>query len=146
MLVRYIRRLITCSLSLSLSSTRRGPWTYAETTFSNEYFRLLLEEKWTPKSKKHEEGGCPWKGPMQYENPKGDLMMLPSDIVLTQDPKFKEYVVAYAKDEEQFFKDFASAFGTLLELGCPFPKAGGGGGDGGGGGGILGTIKGLIGM
>jgi hypothetical protein len=26
-----------------------GPWTNAETTFSNEYFRLLLEEKWTPK-------------------------------------------------------------------------------------------------
>lgn len=26
-----------------------GPWTRAETTFSNEYFRLLLEEKWTPK-------------------------------------------------------------------------------------------------
>ena len=26
-----------------------GPWTNAETTFSNEYFRLLLEEKWSPK-------------------------------------------------------------------------------------------------
>jgi cytochrome c peroxidase len=26
-----------------------GPWTHAETTFSNEYFRLLLEERWTPK-------------------------------------------------------------------------------------------------
>ena len=30
-----------------------GPWTNAETTFSNEYFRLLLEEKWTLK-KTHE--------------------------------------------------------------------------------------------
>ena len=27
-----------------------GPWTYAETTFSNEYFRLLLEETWTLKT------------------------------------------------------------------------------------------------
>ena len=26
-----------------------GPWTNAETTFSNEYFRLLLEERWSPK-------------------------------------------------------------------------------------------------
>jgi cytochrome c peroxidase len=26
-----------------------GPWTNAETTFSNEYFRLLLEETWTLK-------------------------------------------------------------------------------------------------
>jgi len=27
-----------------------GPWTRAETTFSNEYFRLLIEEKWTKKN------------------------------------------------------------------------------------------------
>ena len=26
-----------------------GPWTNAESTFSNEYFRLLVEEKWTVK-------------------------------------------------------------------------------------------------
>ena len=26
-----------------------GPWTFAETTFSNVYYRLLLEEKWTVK-------------------------------------------------------------------------------------------------
>ena len=26
-----------------------GPWTHAESTMSNEYFRLLFEEKWTPK-------------------------------------------------------------------------------------------------
>ena len=26
-----------------------GPWTRAETTFSNEYFNALLNETWTPK-------------------------------------------------------------------------------------------------
>lgn len=36
-----------------------GPWTRAETTMSNEYFKLLLTEKWTPK-KTHK--GKPWKG------------------------------------------------------------------------------------
>ena len=41
-----------------------GPWTFAETTFSNEYYRLLLEEKWTVK-KTH--NGKKWTGPMQYE-------------------------------------------------------------------------------
>ena len=45
-------------------------------------------------------------------------MMLPSDIVLTQDPKFKKYVGIYAKDEKRFFKDFAKAFQKLEELGC----------------------------
>lgn len=94
-----------------------GPWTNAETTFSNEYFRLLLEEKWTVK-KTHE--GKPWTGPMQFENPDGNLMMLPSDIALTQDESFKKYVSMYAKDEELFFRDFSAAFSKLMELGVEF--------------------------
>ena len=28
-----------------------GPWTFAPTTFSNEYYRLLVEEKWSKKFK-----------------------------------------------------------------------------------------------
>jgi catalase (peroxidase I) len=31
------------------------------------------------------------------------------------------YVELYAKNEEQFFADFASAFSRLLELGVQFP-------------------------
>jgi cytochrome c peroxidase len=93
-----------------------GPWTRAETSFSNEYFRLLLEEKWTKKTM-HE--GKPWKGPLQYESTDKTLMMLPSDLALLQDPNFKKYVVMYAKDEALFFKDFASAFAKLLDLGVP---------------------------
>src|SRR3546814_5234693 len=42
-----------------------GPWTRAESTFSNEFYRLLLEENWQPK-KTHE--GKPWTGPFQYES------------------------------------------------------------------------------
>ena len=95
-----------------------GPWTNAETTFSNEYFRLLVEEDWTLK-KTHK--GKPWTGPIQYEDKTGNLMMLPSDIALIQDPEFKKVVEIYAKDEDAFFKDFASAFSRLLELGVPFP-------------------------
>ena len=91
-----------------------GPWTRAETTFSNEYFRLLLNEKWTVK-KTHE--NKPWKGPMQYENKDGTLMMLPADLALIQDPEFKKYVEIYAADEKLFFNDFAAAFSKLLELG-----------------------------
>lgn len=43
---------------------------------SNEYFKLLLSEKWTPK-KTHK--GKPWTGPLQYEDPSGELMMTPAD-------------------------------------------------------------------
>jgi len=87
-----------------------GPWTRAPTTFSNEYYRLLLEETWTPKQ---------WNGPIQYENSKSgsDLMMLPTDLALVSDAKMKRYVEAYAADEKLFFRDFAKAFQKLMELG-----------------------------
>ena len=89
-----------------------GPWTFAPTTFSNEYFRLLLEEKWQLRR---------WNGPKQYEDVKTkSLMMLPSDMALVEDPQFKKHVVLYAKDGETFAKDFAKAFSKLLELGVSF--------------------------
>jgi len=94
-----------------------GPWTNAETAFSNEYFRLLLEERWSPK---YSHNGKVWRGPDQYEDSTGNLMMLPSDMVLLADPVFRKWVEIYAKDEDRFFKDFASAFSKLLHLGLPF--------------------------
>jgi hypothetical protein len=45
-----------------------GPWTRAETTMSNEYYRELIENKWTPKKMHH---GQKWTGPAQYEDPTG---------------------------------------------------------------------------
>jgi len=56
----------------------------------------------------------------QYKDPSGALMMLPSDIVLIEDPKFKKYVELYGKGkgaQDKFFADFSSAFSRLLELG-----------------------------
>lgn len=97
-----------------------GPWTNAETTFSNEYFRLLLEERWSPKFTHNSK---PWTGPDQYEDSTGNLMMLPSDMVLLGDPVFKKWVEVYAKDEDKFFTDFASAFSKLLHLGVPISPA-----------------------
>lgn len=96
-----------------------GPWTFAENTFSNEYFRLLVEERWSPKMSHN---GKPWEGPDQFEDSTGKLMMLPSDMILVQDPAFRQVVELYAKDESAFFKDFASAFSKLLELGVDFPS------------------------
>jgi len=86
-----------------------GPWTKAPTMFSNEYYRELIENTWTVRK---------WKGPEQYTDPSGELMMLPADLALLKDPKFRPYVEMYAKDEQVFFKDFSKAFSKLLELGC----------------------------
>ena len=59
-----------------------GPWTYGETTFSNDYFCRLVDDKegWAPKTK-HQ--GKAWTGPPQFVNSKGDLMMLHTDMALT---------------------------------------------------------------
>jgi cytochrome c peroxidase len=91
-----------------------GPWTNSPVTFSNDFFRLLLEEKWTPK-RTHE--GKPWNGPLQYEDKTGTLMMLPTDLALIQDAKMRPIVEEYAKNEKKFFDDFAKAWIKLQELG-----------------------------
>lgn len=87
------------------------PRTRAPTTFSNEYFKLLLSEKWVP--------GKSSAGQPQYWNPSHDLMMLEADLAFRDDPKFRQYTEKYAKDEDAFFNDFAKAFEKLLELGVP---------------------------
>lgn len=89
----------------------KGPWTRAPTTFSNMYFTELVGNRWTRKN---------WDGPLQYEDPTGELMMLPADMALLHDPAFAVVVKEYAADEELFFRDFAAAFAKLLELGCDF--------------------------
>lgn len=86
----------------------KGPWTRAPTTFSNEYYRELIENKWTKKK---------WDGPEQFEDPSGDLMMLPTDMELIHDKGFRQWTELYAKDEVAFFKDFAAAFDKLQTLG-----------------------------
>lgn len=91
-----------------------GPWTRAPTTFSNEYFKLLLSEKWVEKK---------WNGPKQFVDAKtGELMMLPTDLALLSDPIFKKQVEAYANDGAAFSKDFAAACVKLFELGVKFPE------------------------
>ncbi|KAI8620133.1 heme peroxidase [Chytriomyces sp. MP71] len=91
-----------------------GPWTRSPTTFSNDYFKLLLEEKWVVRA---------WDGPKQFaDKSSGDLMMLPSDMANYNDRTFYLQSYKYAKDNDLFFKDFSAAFSKLLELGVPFPE------------------------
>jgi len=69
--------------------------------------------EWRPKK---------WDGPLQFEDVEtGELMMLPSDMALRTDEKFRVYAEMYAKDQELFFKDFSAAYAKLLSLGVPKP-------------------------
>ncbi|CDK24382.1 unnamed protein product [Kuraishia capsulata CBS 1993] len=95
------------------NSGYEGPWTFSPTQFTNEFFRLLVEEKWHIRK---------WDGPTQYEDDAtNSLMMLPADMALIEDARFKKYVVRFAKDQDDFFKVFSSTFQRLLELGVDFP-------------------------
>src|SRR6478735_789833 len=88
-----------------------GKWVNNPTRFSNQYFRLLLSEKWTEKT-------VPESGVTQFSSVDPDteeeLMMLPTDMALTTDPEFSKYVRLYADDKELFFNDFKAAFAKLL--------------------------------
>ncbi|KAF2085928.1 class II peroxidase [Saccharata proteae CBS 121410] len=89
-----------------------GPWTFSPTTLTNDYFKLLMEEKWAYKK---------WDGPKQFQDvATKSLMMLPTDMSLIKDKSFKQWVETYAKDGERFFKDFSDVVMRLFELGVPF--------------------------
>lgn len=63
-------------IAAAATTPRSGPWTPTPTLFTNGYFALLKNVKWTPKK---------WSGPAQFEDPSGKLMMLPSDLLLLSD-------------------------------------------------------------
>jgi len=85
-----------------------GFWTASPYSFNNSYFGFLRSFKWEKKD---------WDGPFQYETERGNFMMLPTDLVLIQDDKFKKWVDVYALNGGQFFEDFSKAFQKLEELG-----------------------------
>ena len=89
-----------------------GPWSFSPTVMSNDYYRLLLGEKWNFRK---------WNGPKQYEDVgTKSLMMLPTDMALVQDKEFKKHVERYAKDDQAFFSEFRDVVMKLFELGVPF--------------------------
>ncbi|KAI6711048.1 hypothetical protein JHW43_006398 [Diplocarpon mali] len=91
-----------------------GPWTFSPTVVSNDYYTLLLNEKWQWKK---------WNGPKQLEDKTTkSLMMLPTDVALVSDKAFKVWVEKYAKNSDLFFKDFAACITKLFELGVPFAE------------------------
>lgn len=91
-----------------------GPWTFSPTMLTNDYYTLLVGEKWNWRK---------WNGPKQYEDKKSKkLMMLPADMALVQDKAFRKWVEVYAKDQDAFFRDFSAVVTKLFELGVPFKE------------------------
>eukprot|EP00262_Sarcandra_glabra_P000694 TRINITY_DN1081_c0_g1_i1.p1 TRINITY_DN1081_c0_g1~~TRINITY_DN1081_c0_g1_i1.p1 ORF type:complete len:393 (-),score=72.24 TRINITY_DN1081_c0_g1_i1:595-1707(-) len=83
--------------------TKEGPgapggqsWTVQWLKFDNSYFKDIKERK------------------------DEDLLVLPTDAVLFDDPSFKVYAEKYAEDQDAFFKDYAEAHGKLSNQGAKF--------------------------
>ena len=68
------------ALILTFPHIHAGPWTKNPLKFDNEYFKNLLELEWKPRD---------WDGPLQYSDPSGKLMMLPTDMALIEDDKVR---------------------------------------------------------
>eukprot|EP00899_Mesostigma_viride_P008051 jgi/Mesvir1/17247/Mv07658-RA.1 len=78
-----------------------GAWTPQPLIFDNVYFKLLLS------------GG------------QEGLLQLNTDKALVEDPALRPYVELYAKDQEAFFRDYATSHKKLSLLGCDYLKASG---------------------
>ncbi|KAL2892934.1 L-ascorbate peroxidase T chloroplastic [Bienertia sinuspersici] len=83
--------------------TKDGPgapggqsWTAQWLKFDNSYFKDIKEKK------------------------DAELLVLPTDDVLFEDPSFKVYAEKYAADQEAFFKDYAEAHAKLSNGGAKF--------------------------
>ena len=86
-----------------------GPWTANPLKFDNSYFKNLMGLDWKPRK---------WDGPLQYEDPSGKYMMLPSDMALKTDESFRVFAQRYADDEQLFFKDFAAVSCCVMSCVC----------------------------
>ncbi|KAE8656328.1 L-ascorbate peroxidase T [Hibiscus syriacus] len=75
-------------------STGRQSWTVQWLKFDNSYFKEI-------KAKRDE-----------------DLLVMPTDAVLFEDPSFKLYAEKYAEYQDTFFKDFSEAHAKLSNLGA----------------------------
>nr|AFQ02687.1 chloroplast L-ascorbate peroxidase isoform 1 [Oncidium hybrid cultivar] len=83
--------------------TKNGPgapggqsWTVQWLKFDNSYFKDIKEQK------------------------DEDLLVLPTDAILFDDPSFKIYAEKYAQDQDSFFKDYAEAHSKLSNVGAKF--------------------------
>ncbi|KAI8608241.1 heme peroxidase, partial [Chytriomyces sp. MP71] len=94
-----------------------GAWTLTPSYLSNQYFvQLSLNTTYNLQSITALDNSTK----TQYVNSRG-LMLLPSDMALTQDASYLAIVQEYATDQTLFLNDFGSAFTKLLELGLPPP-------------------------
>ncbi|TQD71711.1 hypothetical protein C1H46_042756 [Malus baccata] len=86
---------------MGLNDKKDGPgapggqsWTAQWLKFDNSYFKDIKEKR------------------------DEDLLVLPTDAAIFEDPAFKVYAEKYTEDQEAFFKDYAEGHAKLSNLGA----------------------------
>jgi len=102
----------------AFTSGFEGPWTSTPTYWNNEYFTNLVAFKW----EKHVGPGGHWQWKTVGNSPattyanntgKQDIMMLTTDVSLTYDDKYMDYVKKYAADLKYLDDVFSKAWFKL---------------------------------
>ena len=88
----------------------RSAWTERPDVFDNGYFVALLNQKYEP-------AACGSAGLLLRCAETGTIM-LPTDVALLRDARFRVHVEKFATDAPAFFEAFSHAWARLQELGC----------------------------
>ena len=103
----------------TFTSGFEGPWVPTPTTWSNSYYRMLLDFDWEVHvgpgnhSQWRVAGAeSPTAPGVEPGGPREAIMMLTSDISLLNDPlnSYQQYVSEFAEDQEAFDTAFAAAW------------------------------------
>ena len=124
-----------------------GPWTFSPTTLTNDYYKLLFDEKYVtrlfhafptdyfpdgcgengvdPSSLKTRRPRAWWCCRTSVVSPSStcfSLFSCSTDYVLTTDKSFKKYAKAYADDQDLFFKEWVLSFCGLFFIDADVPQ------------------------
>jgi len=83
-----------------------GQWTTNPSMFSNEWFTLITEQEYAPSAN--------ISGQFETELGGNTYIMLHGDIVLLDDPSYRDWIDIYADDEDRLADDFKAAWEKLM--------------------------------
>lgn len=111
-----IFELLAGAHTLGRSRPERSGWGKPETKYTKDGPGAPGGSSWTPEWLKFDNS---------YfveikEKRDSELLVLPTDAVLFEDPEFKKYAEKYAADEKAFFNDYAISHAKLSEQGSMF--------------------------
>ncbi|ESQ38760.1 hypothetical protein EUTSA_v10028759mg [Eutrema salsugineum] len=102
--------------TLGRSRPERSGWGKPETKYTKEGPGAPGGQSWTPEWLKFDNSYFKEIKEKRDE----DLLVLPTDAAIFEDPSFKVYAEKYAADQDAFFNDYAESHAKLSNVGAKF--------------------------